>query len=75
MSINRTPKFVNILGIYLKTYFFRKIMKPWEKYEHLILEASLDQNRKAFITRKLFIMIVYVKLNFYTYFTKNQQRN
>lgn len=50
-------------------------MKPWEKYEHLILEASLDQNSKAFITRKFFIMIVYIKLNFYTYFTKNQQRN
>lgn len=50
-------------------------MKPWEKYEHLILEASLDQNSKAFITRKFFIMIVYIKLSFYTYFTKNQQRN
>ena len=50
-------------------------MKPWEKCEHLMLEGSLDQNSNAFITRKLFIMIVYIKLNFYTYFTKNQQRN
>ena len=48
-------------------------MKPWEKYEHLILEASLDQNSKAFITRKFFIMIVYIKLNFYTYFTKTNK--